>query len=138
MTNCPDTFWEDDNDGDKKSPKGPICSKCDPDCLWCGKTATECTKCDSKKRVFLDSNAHTCVANCPHTFWEDDGKVVGDPKCTPCDKNCLWCDTTAIECTKCNANTYLYKDKTCLSKCLGAFYGKDSTWTCEPCDSKCT
>jgi hypothetical protein len=142
---CPETYFEDGTE-----PTNPLCSPCEEPCFWCGTTATECTKCHDLSLEDTDPfrylEASTCVENCLDTFWED-GTDVTHPICSPCHENCLWCNTTAIECTKCHSmddeDPDLFLDLTtdsCVDECPNTYWENGTTTDdplCSPCNYNC-
>jgi len=152
VAECPNTYWENGNDR-----SDPLCSPCDDNCLWCNTSATDCTLCKHLDVIetYLDLLTNICVGvdGCPNEYFED-ATTRANPLCSPCDENCLWCNTNATDCTLCDRSKYpkryLYlEDAICMTECPISLYEDNNLEgthpeeaprdgpLCSPCDEKC-
>lgn len=103
------------------------CQLCHPQCSGgcTGPTARQCTRC-----AFVEDRG-TCVARCPATTYELDGK------CMACHKQCAGgCSGPAA--TECDACLGLKTGDRCVAKCPIEEYGNAAGTNCEPCHPECS
>lgn len=111
-----------------------ICLACDPNCLTCSVTSTNCTSCNSTLQRVLNSS-NICV--CANGFYEI---APNNPNtCLACSPTCVTCTTSANVCTQCDFNnqhrTLNLSSQTCI--CTNGFYENTPNTSCFACDSKC-
>ena len=103
------------------------CDPCNPICLTCSVTTTNCLSC-SAPNVFYNGS---CLSACP-----SGGTLAPlNGVCTPCDSTCLTCSLTVTNCTTCNissANPFLMSNQ-CLTACPPNYYNVSVTGTCVLC-----
>ena len=106
-----------------------ICIECDPICLCCEETPTNCTICliYAVNNRFLSSNS--CLDNCTSgTFCNATSYV-----CEACPGNCSNC-TSGVDCTLCDSGWGLL-NSSCYDPCLDGYWMDGSD--CSPCDPLC-
>ncbi|KAL4451032.1 hypothetical protein ABPG74_021354 [Tetrahymena malaccensis] len=90
------------------------CIPCDPSCLTCGSSSTQCLSCFSGQ--FLDSTTNKCIQStqsCPSGFYKD---IISN-SCKSCLTPCSTCTGPSIfECTQC-LNGYYYNQNSII-KCI--------------------
>jgi proprotein convertase subtilisin/kexin type 5 len=118
-TTCPDTYFNNLNTNDVILDRGPICSACNANCLWCSGSATHCTKCLVATGYLTNHTDHRCVTNCPANHFKN--LVVADfPWCQPC----------AANCTECTGPLYTQCTRCAVGSCLDALYPAGPGTTC--------
>lgn len=111
VANCPSGYFRHN-----LSTSFPICDKCDPTCLTCIVSASQCLSCSLG--YMLDTVRSTCVQQCtnPQTF------LSSDNKCYPCSTQCYSCyDSTATSCLSCKIPFVLLVNK-CVIACPSGSY----------------
>ncbi|KAL4481354.1 hypothetical protein ABPG72_010507 [Tetrahymena utriculariae] len=104
---------------------GPLdyCKKCDPSCLDCSGTSTQCLSCNPGTFLYSD----TCYNVCPNGYqsnqntWNCDAcRDYRFKSCFSCDKTCLQCNPAqalANICTKCYEITRKLNSNTKICEC---------------------
>ena len=89
---------------------------CDPSCLNCQNTATNCLACSYKYKPLTDVNT-TCLNYTKSGYWED---TLVYQKCP---SNCANCSNSTV-CNQCLSNYYLMVDNTslCVTSCPTGYY----------------
>lgn len=103
-----------------------VCLPCDPSCLACANTTSNCTSCALN---FAMQNG-VCVSQCSNNMYIYNFICVAS-----CVTPCLTCLTFADHCLTCQASTpYLY-NHTCVAACPSMYYISNTTsiQSCQPC-----
>lgn len=103
-----------------------LCSICDPGCLRCTLSASNCSACPST--LYLKNGS--CVSDCGSGYYLDTYIF----ECFQCVAPCLAC-SSASSCLSCINSSYLLYQSACLQGCPGGTY--ESSSTCIPCPSTC-
>jgi proprotein convertase subtilisin/kexin type 5 len=110
------------------------CDSCDPNCLWCGSSTTDCTACSAANKLFLAISSTTglgvCDASCPDGSWPNSDTQT----CDSCAQGCTTCSTASV-CTGCSTGYYLTAAGVCTQFCPSGTYGTGST--CYSCLAGC-
>ncbi|KAL4454935.1 hypothetical protein ABPG74_006317 [Tetrahymena malaccensis] len=65
------------------------------------------------------------------------GYFLKNKNCSKCSEECQECDQDPKKCTKCNKQTFLYK-QSCLKECPLGYYQNENKQSCESCISNCS
>ena len=112
------------------------CISCDPGCLACSITSTNCTLSACSPGYYYYSANSSCLQNCPDNFYNNN--LTGT--CTQCLQGCLLCYggqlTSCLSCQKTNANVPYFKMMdvdTCTAVCDPGKWGQLSSFSCQYC-----
>lgn len=119
------------------APSGSyICSTCDPKCIACSLTATNCSSCTltgGNQAYLLNSD---CITSCPQGTYLSNTPNL----CNACDLKCIACYASNTNCSSCTLNgsniAYFY-NMACLNNCPTGTYITTNPNVCSPCDLKC-
>jgi proprotein convertase subtilisin/kexin type 5 len=129
VINCPNGTYSSTNPN--------VCNSCDPKCIICSASSTDCSSCtlNGGNQAYLLNS--TCISTCPDGTFSSTNPNI----CTSCDPKCLLCDTSNTNCSSCTLNgtnkAYLF-NSTCISSCPGGTFPSDNPNICNSCDSKCS
>jgi len=120
----------------KCGPEEPIC---DPSCKTCnGASANDCIDCPDGTTLNSDGQCVN-VPPPPPPCDTDNGYVIVDGICEPCDQSCATCSgVNDTDCITCNGNDVLDKDSgLCVPPCDTDNGFVMINGVCYPCDSTC-
>ncbi|KAL4487128.1 hypothetical protein ABPG72_001580 [Tetrahymena utriculariae] len=107
------------------------CQPCDPNCLTCVNSSTECIICPQGK--LLDTISKKCVSQCQDGQYQDQSNKA----CKPCDTNCKTCQGPLVsDCLSCKPPQVLQGTK-CQQNCDKGYYYSSSSQKCLICDQNC-
>jgi len=110
-----------------------IYKNCDPSCLECINSATNCLKCATNYYP-LFNNLSSCKNSAPDNYYFNSNSLIYEQ----CSTNCKNCVNTKENCISCNPNYYLLEDKnTCYDTPPQGYYYIQSESKYKKCDVSC-
>ena len=116
------------------------CVSCDPGCIACSITSTNCTLSVCSSGYYYYSANSSCLRSCPNNFYAN----ISAGMCTQCLGGCLLCYggllTACTSCKKDNNNVPYFKMidiDTCTATCDPGQWGQVSSLSCQYCSTEC-
>jgi hypothetical protein len=122
-----------------------LCVPCDPKCLVCSNSSSNCTRC--ALGYYLYESTLTCTALCPSGFFNNNTLTANNYYCSLCLSGCLTCNGPGLDhCQTCQtANVsgtlvYYFKEVSldaCVTRCSTGYFGNILNNKCDPCQAGC-
>ena len=122
-----------------------LCVPCDPKCLLCLGSSTNCSKCALGYYLYLPN--FECTSLCPSGYFNDATPTANNYYCTLCVSGCLTCNGPGlVNCQTCenvtvNGNVVSYFKEAalahCVTTCSTGYFGNVLNNNCDPCQTGC-
>ena len=115
------------------------CKYCDPSCLTCNTSATDCQTCNNVTGIPYFYLSNKCLAICPNGYYGE----TSNNTCVLCPTGCSLCyGGTQSECTKCTTALsvpyfLVYGTTNCSTSCPDGQYSNTAANGCFLCDPNC-
>jgi hypothetical protein len=122
-----------------------ICVPCDPKCLLCLGSSTNCSRCALGYYLYQPNNE--CTALCPSGYFNNPTQTGSNYLCSLCQSGCLTCNGAGLtNCQTCenvtiggNVTSYFKEVSlaSCVTVCSQGYFGNVLNNKCDLCQAGC-